>query len=376
MDAAILRILDANFNRAREGLRVMEEHARMVLNDARLSTEIKQLRHDLAAVGQSVDMASLLSSRDTPGDVGTSISTDSEGVRDGAEAVAAAACKRVAESLRCIEEYGKTLRLAAAAVDPPGTASIATRVEAIRYRVYTAEQSLLVTVPRRRKLADARLHVLLTESLCRRPWRDVAAAVLEAGAGAIQLREKGMPDAVLLERARELREMTRTRDALLIINDRPDIARLCGADGVHLGRDDLPLRAARTIAGPTVLIGATAHDEAEIRAAMDAGADYLGVGPMFTSPTKPNVSVNGPELLARAFRIVASSGVSALPLVAIGGIGTSKVAKLVATCPQEARFSLAVCGSVIGALDPGAEVRAILRVLERERNLEGETTPA
>ncbi len=231
MDAAILRILDANFNRAREGLRVMEEHARMVLNDARLSTEIKQLRHDLAAVGQSVDMASLLSSRDTPGDVGTTISTPSESVRGGAEAVAAAACKRVAESLRCIEEYGKTLRLAAAAVDPPGTASIATRVEAIRYRVYTAEQSLLVTVPRRRKLADARLHVLLTESLCRRPWRDVAAAVLEAGAGAIQLREKGMPDAVLLERARELREMTRTRDALLIINDRPDIARLCGADG-------------------------------------------------------------------------------------------------------------------------------------------------
>lgn len=363
MDAAILRILDANLNRAREGLRVMEEHARMVLNDARLSAEIKQLRHDLADAAKTIEPHALLSSRDTLGDVGTSISTDSEGARDGAEAVATAACKRVAESLRCIEEFGKTI-----------TTDLASRAEAIRYRVYTAEQSLLVTGPRRRKLADARLHVLLTESLCRLPWRDVVAAVLEAGAGAIQLREKGMPDAALLERARELREMTRARGALLIVNDRPDIARLCEADGVHLGRDDLPLRAARSIAGPTVLIGATAHNEAEILAALADEADYIGVGPMFASPTKPDVAINGAALLMAATRLTGRGvggegevGRLNVPVVAIGGIDATNATALVASCGPRSRFSVAICQGVIGSADPAGQVRAILRVFSGER---------
>lgn len=356
MDAAILRILDANLNRAREGLRVMEEHARMVLNDARLTAELKQLRHELAEVGRLIGSSQLLASRDTLGDVGTSISTDSEGARDSAEAVATAACKRAAESLRCMEEYGKML-----AVD------LAARVEAIRYRVYTAEQSLLLTGPRRRKLAEAKLHVLLTESLCRRPWRDVAVAVLEAGAGAIQLREKAMPDAALLERAVALRELTQARGALLIINDRPDIARLSGADGVHLGRDDLPVPAARSVAGPTVLIGATAHGEREIADALSAGADYLGVGPMFPSPTKPAASVNGPGLLKRSMEIVGSASGPQMPVVAIGGINSTNAASLAESCRGGGRFSVAVCQGAIGTPDPAAAVRAILHALGAAR---------
>lgn len=356
MDAAILRILDANLNRAREGLRVMEEHARMVLNDARLTAQIKQLRHDLAEGSKSIDSLQLLASRDTRGDVGTVIATASEGVRGSAEAVAAAACKRTTESLRCIEEYGKM-----------HAADLASRVEAIRYRVYTAEQSLLVTGPRRRKLAATKLHVVLTESLCRRPWRDVAAAVLDAGAGAIQLREKSMPDAGLLERATMLRELTHAHGALLIINDRPDIARLCGADGVHLGRDDLPLQAARSISGPTILIGATAHNEAEIRSALSEGADYLGVGQMFASATKPTVSVNGPGLLKQSLEILGSASGPSIPVMAIGGVNATNTAFLAESCRAGSCLGVAVCQGVIGATDPAAEVHAIMYALGAAR---------
>src|ERR1044071_6064677 len=102
MDAAVLRILDANFNRAREGLRVLEEHARMVLDDARLTAQCKQLRHDLSSAATRIG-ADLITARDTQHDVGTDITTESECSRRNTAEIAIAASKRVAEALRCLE---------------------------------------------------------------------------------------------------------------------------------------------------------------------------------------------------------------------------------------------------------------------------------
>lgn len=342
MSPDVLRILDANFNRAREALRVMEEYARFALDDAALTARIKASRHGLAEASRRLCPAESLDCRDTPGDVGTAVSTAAEMFRGAAEDVAAASIKRLQEALRVIEEYGKVIDAKAAA-----------GVEKMRYEAYDLEQALSSAGPKRRQLRAARLHVLLTEKFCAGPWESVCRAALTGGADVIQLREKEMPDGALLERARRVRELTRKAGALLIVNDRADIARLSGADGVHLGAEDLPAAEARRIAGPSLLIGRTAHDAAEVRAASeDLGGrvDYVAVGPMFASATKPGLPAAGNKFLRGA------CAATDLPVVAIGGICAENVGALSAARP----FAVAVCQGVIGAKDPRDAARRMV----------------
>ena len=131
---SVLRILDANANRAREALRVMEEAARFLLNDPTISRDLKTLRHDLVAALSAVP--GLEANRDTPGDVGTTIKTPAEQSRDSVADVVIAAGKRLSEALRAIEEYGKTLG------DSLGAAGFAASVERLRYAGYDIEQRL------------------------------------------------------------------------------------------------------------------------------------------------------------------------------------------------------------------------------------------
>jgi thiamine-phosphate pyrophosphorylase len=345
MDHGVLRILDANLNRAREGLRVVEDYARMILNDSGLTVRIKELRHRVAMLADSIGPLSMLTERDTPGDVGTRISVDDENRRLNAVPVAMAALKRVGEALRCIEEYSKI-----------GFASAAANAEKLRYELYSIEQDALLTGPRRQRLACARLHVLITASLSRGDWMGVCRSALAGGAEVLQLREKTLSDAELLSRARTLREITRAHDALLVINDRPDIARLADADGIHVGGHDLPVAAVRQIVGPTILIGKSTHSMDEARAAIAEAPDYIAVGPMFPSPTKPDVPVQGPSLLTSI------AGMNDLPIVAIGGITAQNVERLRAPRP----FAVAVSNAVIAAADPEAEVRRLLTALPCE----------
>ncbi|MEO1236902.1 MAG: thiamine phosphate synthase, partial [Planctomycetota bacterium] len=167
---AVARLIDANANRAREALRVMEDAARFLLNDADLSADLKTLRHDLAAALTTIP--NLTANRDTPGDVGTTLTTPREHFRGSVADVAVAAGKRLSEALRSIEEFTKTLPLEKAAA--------ASQVEQLRYRGYELERRLNAALrPTARR--QWRLCVLLTESLCRLPWKDVLDQVLDAG---------------------------------------------------------------------------------------------------------------------------------------------------------------------------------------------------
>ncbi len=339
MDSHVARILDANANRAREAMRVLEEHCRMVLDDGPLTQRVKDLRHELATALNHFDADSLLAARDTEHDVGTTITTVAESHRADTQSVAVAAAKRAGESLRCLEEYGKI-----------ANAQAATAIEQLRYRTYTLEQDILIGGPRRARLRTARLHVLVTASLCKRSWLDVCTAALAGGADIIQLREKELPDTELHVRAKTLREITARANALLIINDRPDIARLADADGVHLGQTDLPVAAAREIVGANRLIGVSTHSVAEARAALSTNPDYLGVGPMFASPTKPHVAVQGPKLLSEI------AAITLLPLAAIGGINASNARDITTASP---RTALAVSHAILSADDPNAVSRQL-----------------
>lgn len=343
LDRQALRILDANANRAREALRVLEDYARFALNHDALSAGLKQVRHDLAAATGPL-LADAILCRDTPGDVGTDNKTAAETQRDDLAAVVTAAGKRLGEALRVIEEM---LKLA--------DASSAGKIEAIRYRFYDLEQQIARALGRSRRMADVRLYVLITESACSGPWLTVAEQAILGGADCLQLREKSLDGGELLARARTLVELCRRYNVLCIINDRPDIAILSGADGVHVGQGDLPAAEVRRLVGGQMIVGVSTHRIEQAKQAVVDGADYIGVGPIFRSPTKPRDFAAGLEYarqVADAIRI---------PAVAIAGITLDNVDEVLA-CGIRA---VAVTAAVAGAADPRRAAQHLKQKLAR-----------
>ena len=206
------------------------------------------------------------------------------------------------------------------------------------------------------KFSTVKLYILLTEALCRGDWYETAEAALAGGARSIQLREKQLADDELLDRARRIRELCEPYEALLIINDRPDIVLAAGAHGVHLGLDDLPVSEARRILGDEHIIGVSTHTVEQAKAALADMPDYIAVGPMFASRTKPQDHIAGPQTLA------AVRGLTSLPLIAIGGITLENAAQC---APAD---GLAVCSAVISADDVASATRELLEAWVRPKD--------
>ena len=334
----IYRILDANFNRAREALRVAEDCGRFALNDPAITAMAKNMRSDLTELLSFMPADEFLTCRDTPGDIGTEITSPSEPVRKDLGDVATAACKRLAEALRTIEEYSKI-------VAPDHVL----QVERMRYNAYTLERRLTGRLMTGHRLADARLYVLISSSMCTGSVRETARAAIAGGADVVQLREKEVHDDDFLALAAELREMTDETGKIFIVNDRADIAAIVAADGVHLGQHDLPVAEARRLLRPGAIVGRSTHNLAQARAAANEGADYIGVGPLFATDTKEA----GPAVGIETLREIAAQ--VPLPKVALGGITAENAADVFAagaTC-------VAVCSAVCAAEDPKAAAAAI-----------------
>ncbi len=305
---------------------------RFILESEDLSTGIKNLRHELSQTLRPwLDEAII--HRDTPGDIGTTIKTASEQNRSDLAAVIIAAGKRAGEALRAIEEFLKTADTVAAA-----------KIESLRYRFYDLERRIVLTLRPDHGLQSLRLYVLITESACKHPWLQTAELALEGGADCLQLREKNLTDAELLARATQLTQLCRRHGKLCIINDRPDIAIASDAGGVHLGQDDMPLPEARKIMGNRKIIGLSTHNISQARRAVTGGADYIGVGPIFKSATKPRDFVSGLEYAAAV-------GPIDIPKVAIAGIGPENVDQVLATGISAVAVTAAVagCDDVAGA---------------------------
>ncbi len=335
----LVRLLDANFNRAREAARVLEDAARFLLDDASLTEAAKTLRHDLTTAALALPVAGRFSlHRDTPGDVGTVMTTPAEALRSTGAAVINAAFGRLSEALRALEEYSKLF-------DP----AIASQFKQLRYNAYTLHTRLVRRLQPKAALSRIRLYVLITADLCRGDWLTVAESALAGGADALQLREKSLPDGELLRRAQTLAALCHRYDALFILNDRPDIAVVAGADGVHVGQDDLPVAAVRRIIGPDLIIGKSTHTLEQALAAAAEGLTYIAVGPIFPTATKPHNHVAGPETLRQVAAQVN------LPLVAIGGITPGNARDILAAGAQ----TLAVCQAVIAQPDAKAAAAAI-----------------
>ena len=205
---------------------------------------------------------------------------------------------------------------------------------------------------------DPTLYVVLDRAAARgRDLDDILAAAIDGGCRMVQLREKEWPSGRLLRLAERLLVRARRAGITFIVNDRVDLAVALGADGVHLGQDDLPARAARPLLAPGMILGVSTHSLAQAYAASEDGADYIAIGSMFATATKPDFELVGPALLRElrpAIRV---------PLVGIGGITIDNVGDVV----RAGADGVAVISAVCGAPDPTAATRRLLKAIRAAR---------
>jgi thiamine-phosphate pyrophosphorylase len=186
---------------------------------------------------------------------------------------------------------------------------------------------------------------------------EVVAHMIEAGIRVIQYREKDKSDRLKYEECLKIRELTRVAGVTFIVNDRPDLALLVGADGIHLGQDDLPPQEVREIVGGEMFIGLSTHSPAQAEAAVRLGVDYIGVGPIFATNTKKDVCAPvGLEYLDYVVKNIR------LPFVALGGIKEHNIAEVY----RRGARCIALVTEIVGARDIGAKVRALRKAIREK----------
>ena len=335
MEKAIYRIIDANFNRAREALRVMEEFCRFAMNSKPLNAKIKDLRHKLSSAISQLDSAKLIASRDTVEDVGTDIKVDNQLSRTDLFDCFTAAAKRLPEALRALTETVQT-------INP----QLAAQIEQLRYSSYTLEKEIVMSGVPARKFERVRLYVLITESQPEQIISLTKSCCL-GGADCIQLRCKGLiqTDRYLLKTATEFVKICADNNVISVINDRPDIAILSNADGMHLGQDDIPVAQAKKLLLSPTIIGKSTHNIGQLKEAIAELPAYVGLGPAFDTQTKPMEKTAGLGYLESAIPILADTGVGH---VAIGGIDLKNIAEVLKIGIK----AVAICSAITKAGNP------------------------
>ena len=338
------RVIDAAANRLREGIRTIEDYVRFVMDDKSLTDLTKKCRHRFADAISLLDSQQLLAARETTGDVGTDITTVNESNRTVLTDVLTAAFKRVQEAARSLEEFGKLLDV-----------NFAEAVKQIRYKIYTLEQTTLRITSAQKLLQDRNLYLLITSDQCDHDWQTVVHEAIANGVSIIQLREKSLSDQEIIQRGRWLRNVTAAAGVLMIMNDRPDLAVLTNADGVHVGQDEMSVRDARRIVGTDRLVGLSTHSIDQARSAVSAGADYIGVGPCFPSTTKQFTEFPGLDFVKEVAAEIT------LPWFPIGGINADNLPRLL----KSGATRIAVSAAISRAKNVAAASRNLKDQLQR-----------
>lgn len=327
------RIIDANLNRAAEAARVLEEISRFILDDKDLSEKLKNIRHKISSV-QDENYGKYLSARDTENDVGTDIKNSSE--RTNIENIFKANIKRFQQALRTLAEYS---------VENKENTIL---FEKLRYESYTLEKimwSKLQEIGGISKLNDNIRLYLVTNSDkfgSEDEFLDAIASALKGGIDILQFREKNMSAKKMVELGKKIKVLCSEYNTLFIVNDRVDIGAVLGADGVHLGQDDLDVQSAKIILGEKCIIGVSTHAPEQALKAVEDGADYIGVGPVFATPTKKGRIPVGLEYVKWV-----SENID-IPAFAIGGIDEKNVEQVL----EAGSKRVAVVRAIINAKSP------------------------
>jgi thiamine-phosphate pyrophosphorylase len=340
MARAVYRIIDANFNRAREALRVIEDFCRFSLTSAPLTTCAKQLRHELSAAIDKLDAAQLIAARDTLGDVGVGKTVDNQFRRNDLRDCFTAGCKRLTESLRTLAEMTQTLN-----------PTVAQTIEKLRFSAYTLEKDIILFSDTAEKFKPVRLYIIISSSLPADVF-SLTHRCLAGGADCIQLRAKAVDDDKHFALALEFVKICKDAGVLSIINDRVDIAVAAGADGVHLGQNDIPIEQARKLQLSPLIIGKSTHSLQQLHAACEELATYVSLGPVFSTGTKPTAEPVGLDYVKQATEILGRTGIGH---VAIGGITLDNVEDVL----NAGAKAIAVCSAVTEADDPTEACRAL-----------------
>jgi len=299
----------------------------------------KNLRSDLARCSATCPRRSSSPGATPPATIGTEITSPGETQREDL-ADCRARLQAPHEALRTIEEYSKVVA--------PRRPS---RSSGCANNAYTLEQRLEQRIQVGRRFMAVRLYVLLWSKMCHGSLRETARAAIAGGADANPAPREGRARRPVPGEACELRELTDETGRIFIVNDRPDIAAIVGADGVHLGQNDLPIAEARRLLRPGALIGKSTHNVQQIRTAVNEGADYISIGPMFFTTTKDAGPIAGVKLLKQAIKE------TSLPIVPIGGIHEGNVGKLLAAGAER----VSVCSVICKDRNPKAVTEALKR---------------
>jgi thiamine-phosphate pyrophosphorylase len=302
LEAKLYRMLDANLNRATEGIRVAEDITRFILDDTKLTARLKNIRHELVKLFKVISYR-LQVTRNVSGDVGASRSTKSENARKDIQQVFMSNIKRAQQSVRLFEETSKLF-------DP----KLGPKFKKLRFSLYEIEQTASIALKKKIKL-DSPLYII-TDNSFGYSHLHIMKEAAKAGAKVFQLRDKNLGAAELLKTAMAMSKYAKSHGLTFIVNDHLDIAKRVDADGVHVGQDASAkeLKNIKKWLGTGKIMGLSASNMAQVRHAARLKPDYIGFGPVFKTPIKPDIKPTGVKELRRVTKQVT------IPIVAIGGV--------------------------------------------------------
>lgn len=302
------RIFDVNLNRLTESLKFVEDYIRFSIQDKLLLNTTRKIREDFLKIKKGLPLRDLVIFRKSIEDLGRKGTFDRINAQK-IDDLLIANFSRIKESLRIGEELLKL-----------ENSKMSGEFKELRFRIYDLEKSIITL---QRKSFNPQIYVILDEKYLKiMPLKKLLQTLQNSGATMVQLRIKKRDDNEFLKWAKKLRRLLKKPDVKFIINNRIDITLACGADGVHLGQDDIPIKEARKILGDSFIIGASVHNPIEAKRAEEDGADYLGVGAIFETKTKSDAVVCGLKNLKAICENVK------IPVVGIGGINDKNYKKV------------------------------------------------
>ena len=340
-DLRIYQIIDANLDRAREGLRVLEDWARFGLGENNSVKKIKNFRQILGKNHLEV----YKQSRNFIEDECKGLTQQEQIKRNAPNQIISSNAGRVQEALRVIEEFSRQ-----------HNHELSKIAAEIRYEIYNLEIELLRLTKYKRSeeiLKENDLYVITDQ---KENLLEIIEAILIAGVKIIQYRFKTGTDKDHLQEAIQIKNLCKRYNSLFIVNDRVDIALASNADGVHLGQDDLDLRTSRKLLGYSKILGISANNEIDISNALKYGCDYIGIGPVFETATKKNKKPLGIEKIKTLTKDIN------IPWFAIGVIKTNNISYL----KRNGIKKVALVSQLMNAKDPKRDAIMILKKLTHE----------
>ncbi len=349
-EKSVMRIIDANLNRACEGLRVLEDVVRFAYNNNRLTLRIKRQRHRLRELFSKEMIDATTIERDAEGDVGRTPSK-LEDKRENLSEIVTCNMKRVEESMRSLEEFSKLF-----------STKKAQQMKSMRFNLYSIEKDVQKLLYTKKGLRKKGIYVILPDRK-KSEILSIVKSIVDAPVSAVQLRSKRLSASELIKLGRVIRNITAKNGIQFIINNRVDIALALAADGVHIGQDDISVKDARKLAGYLFMIGVSTHSIVEAKKAERDGADYIAFGSIFETTSKSNAVIQGIKKLKKLRSEVD------IPVVAIGGINDKNIGEVSSAGADYA----AVISYISDAENPATAVRKLFRKFRKGKKEQQES---